>query len=335
MRSYPIFVSLCLLTGCVSSYANSERLPFADFSYTSVDGDPWPVERLALPGIAERYGLRAPPEIAYVELNPKGERTLIFVHGLGSYLKFWRYQLDTMAASGYRVVALDMVGFGKSDKPATFPYTMPAMAEVVKELAERLQIESPVIVGHSMGGQTALALAIQYPEIPKALVLTSPAGLEKFSKREKRWFRKVMSTTFIKGTSEEAIWGSIQHNNFFRWRPELEWLVEERVRVVGTPDFDAYAYANVRSVHGLADNNFVRENLPLVRVPTVIIFGNQDRLIPNPFMHGAPTKEIMKYGHDRIKGSKLVELGGCGHTVQMDCPREYNRAVVDFLDTLE
>lgn len=335
MRSEILALSFVFLGGCITSYADADRLPFADYPYTSVKGDPWPVERVALPGVAEKYNLPKPPEVAYVELNPDGEKTLLFVHGLGSYLKFWRYQLDTMAESGYRVVALDMVGYGKSDKPATFPYTMPAMSEVVKELIEKLQISSPVIIGHSMGGQTALALAIQYPEIPRALVLTSPAGFEKFSEREKNWFRRVFSTTFVKSANEEAIRGAIAYNNFSRWRPELEWLVEERVRVVGTPEFDDYAYANVRSVRGLSDNDFIRKNLARVTVPTIIVYGNQDRLIPNPFMHGAPTAEIMRYGHEHIPKSKLVELDDCGHTVQMDCPKEYNRVVVDFLDTID
>ena len=84
-----------------------------------------------------------------------------------------------------------------------------------------------------------------------------------------------------------------------------------------------------------ADHDFVRDKPGRVGVPTVIIFGNQDRLIPNPFMHGAPTAEIMAYGQRKIEGAKLVELARCGHTVQMDCPREYNKAVVDFLDTLD
>ena len=66
---------------------------------------------------------------------------------------------------------------------------------------------------------------------PSALVLTSPAGFEKFSWKEKAWFERVFSTVLIKSAPEYGIWGSVRQSNFMRWRPELEWLVEERVRV--------------------------------------------------------------------------------------------------------
>jgi hypothetical protein len=91
---------------------------------------------------------------------------------LGSNLKFWRYQLDLFARKGHRVIALDLPGYGKSDKPASFPYTMESFADVVRELARALAIEHPILVGHSMGGHTALAYAVRWPDEPRALVLT-------------------------------------------------------------------------------------------------------------------------------------------------------------------
>jgi pimeloyl-ACP methyl ester carboxylesterase len=320
-----------LATGCAASYAARAPLSFQDFEYASPEGRPWPLARLALEETAARYQLARAPEVAYVELNPEGERTLVFIHGLGSYLKFWRYQLDTFAAQGYRVLAVDLPGYGKSDKPGTFPYTMEAMGDVVRELVRKTGARRPVLVGHSMGGQTALSYAIRYPEELSALVLTSPAGFEHFSRREKAWFKRVFSTTLVKSTPEYGVWGSVRQNNFERWRPELEWLIEERMRVVKSPEFDAYAYANVRTVEGLTKNDFVRESLDRVAVPTLIIFGEDDRLIPNPFLHGGEARDIMAYGHANIRGSKLVGLAGCGHTVQMDCPQEYNEQVLAFL----
>jgi pimeloyl-ACP methyl ester carboxylesterase len=329
-----LLLSAALASGCVHSYRDEPPLTFQQFPYTSLQGQPWPVKRLALPKTAAAYGLSTVPEVAYVELNPEGPRTLVFIHGLGSYLKFWRYQLDAFAAQGYRVIAVDLPGYGKSDKPASFPYTMEAMADAVRELVHTLGVERPVLVGHSMGGQTALSYAIRYPEEPAALVLTSPAGFEKFSWKEKAWFKRVLSTVLIKSAPEYAIWGSVRQSNFARWRPELEWLIEERVRVVSSPDFDAYAYANVRTVDGLAHDDFVRDSLGHIQAPTIIVFGEDDRLIPNPFMHGGRPRDIMEYGHAGIRGSELVGLERCGHSVQLDCPQEYNAAVSAFLKKL-
>ena len=329
-----LLLAASLASGCVRSYRAEPTLTFQDFPYTSLQGQPWPLKRLALPKTAQAYGMSTVPELAYVELNPEGARTLVFIHGLGSYLKFWRYQLDTFAAQGYRVIAVDLPGYGKSDKPASFPYTMEAMADAVRELVQTLGVEHPVLVGHSMGGQTALSYAIRYPDEPAALVLTSPAGFERFSWKEKAWFKRVLSTTLIKSAPEYGIWGSVRQSNFSRWRPELEWLIEERVRVVSSPDFDAYAYANVRTVDGLSHDDFVRDSLGHIQAPTLIVFGEDDRLIPNPFMHGGRAREIMEYGHANIRGSELVGVDRCGHSVQLDCPQEYNEAVSSFLKKL-
>jgi pimeloyl-ACP methyl ester carboxylesterase len=211
---------------------------------------------------------------------------------------------------------------------------MEAMADVVHELVQKTGAGKPVLVGHSMGGQTALSYAIRYPEDVGAVVLTSPAGFEKFSWKEKAWFKRVMNTTLIKSSPEYGIRGSVAQGNFMRWRPELEWLIEERVRVVKSPEFDAYAYAQVRSVNGLAHNDFVRGSLDKVTVPALIVYGEDDRLIPNPFLHGGTAREVMEYGHANLRGSKLVGLSRCGHSVQLDCPEEYNAAVGTFLEGL-
>ncbi|WP_164011161.1 alpha/beta fold hydrolase [Pyxidicoccus trucidator] len=320
--------------GCVRSYAGQSAISFQDLDYTSEGTkQPWPVKRMPLPRTAAQYGMAVVPEVAFVELPGAAPdaKTVVFIHGLGSYLKFWRSQLDAFHQQGYHVIAVDLPGYGKSDKPGTFPYTMEAMADAVRELVEGLRVEKPILAGHSMGGQTSLSYAIRYPDALSALVLVSPAGFERFSWKEKAWFERVMSTEFIKGAPEAAIWGSVRQGNFMNWRPELEWLIEERVRVAKSPEFDAYAYANVRTVKGLARNDFVRDNLHHVSVPTLIIYGTDDRLIPNPFLHGGEAREIMEYGASRIPGAKLVPLQGCGHTIQLDCPARFNEAVLPFL----
>ncbi len=334
-RALGLLALASLSTGCATSYNARPPLSFQDFDYSSPDGKPWPLQRLALSDTASLHGLKAVPQVAYVELNPEGQQTVLFIHGLGSYLKFWRYQLDAFAQQGYRVLAVDLPGYGKSDKPASFPYTMEAMGDVVHELAQKLGVQKPILVGHSMGGQTSLSYALRYPEEVKALVLTSPAGFEKFSAREKAWFHRSCTTALVKSAHEYGIRGSVRQSNFERWRPELNWLIEERVRVAKSPEFDSYAYANVRTVTGLAHNDFVRDSLHRVSVPTLIIYGEDDRLIPNPFLHGGEVRDVMSYGHTHIRGSKLVGLDRCGHTVQMDCPQDYNAQVLAFLNGLE
>ncbi len=323
-----------VLSGCVHSYESAPALKFTDMAYTSVTGAAWKEGALKLEGAETTWKLGGHHTLRYVEFNPEGARTVLFLHGLGSNLKFWRYQLDAFAAKGFRVIAIDQLGFGKSDKPAQFPYSMDAQADVVVEVLEKLAIPRAVVIGHSMGGEVALTLAIRFPEKVEALVLTSPAGFEKFSPREKKWFEKVFSSTFVKSTPEYGVWGGIRYNNFMQWKPEFEWLIEERVRLAKTEEFDAYAYAQVRAVDGLTHNDFVRDSLGQVKAKTLIIFGEDDRLIPNPFLHGGRARQVMEYGAGKIVGSTLVGLPNCGHTVQMDCAEPYNSAALAFLAAL-
>ncbi len=331
----PLLALLILMNACAPSFSNLDTLQFADLQYASPDGRPWQERSLSLPELNAAHNLPPDTRVHIVELGPPDGQPLIFIHGLGSYLKFWRFQLDTFAAQGYRVIALDLLGYGKSSKPATFPYTTEAMASLVRELASSLNAQKPILVGHSMGGQTALSFAIQFPDDLKALVLTAPAGFEHFSDRERAWFHDVFTTSLIKNTDEDGVRTAIARNNFARWRDDLEWLVEERVRLTRSADFDAYAYANVRSVHGLAHNDFVRDNLSRVRAPTLIIHGDWDRLIPNPFLHPGHTLDIMTFGRDNIPNARLVTLDRCGHALQLDCPDRYNQEVAAFLLSLD
>ena len=166
-----------LAAGCVPRYSTLPPLPFSEYPYQGPSAKAWPVQYAQLSETAQRAGLSKPVRAAYVELNKGGSKgTLVFLHGLGSYLKFWYYQLDTFAAQGWHVVAIDLPGFGKSDKPGTFPYTMEALGDAAAELVGQLGVKQAVFVGHSMGGQTALSLAIRKPELVRALVLTDPAG---------------------------------------------------------------------------------------------------------------------------------------------------------------
>lgn len=330
-----LLLAAALLAACAPRYSARPPLSFQDLDYASPGGKPWPVAFASLPRTAKTYGMAIPPRVAYVELNRAGPKgTLVFVHGLGSYLKFWWYQLDAFAAEGWRVVALDLPGYGKSDKPASFPYTMEAMADAARELVEGLGISAPIVVGHSMGGQVALSWAIRYPAEVRALVLTSPAGFERFTAQEKAWFRRSYSTQLVERLPEYGIWGSVAQANFSRFRPELRWLVEDRVRLAKSPGFDAYAYAQVRSVAGLADDDFVRENLGKVTAPAIVIYGDEDKLIPNPFMHAGFPASVFEAGARAIPGGRTAKLAGCGHAVQLDCPREYDAAVEAFLAAL-
>ncbi|MFQ5472860.1 MAG: alpha/beta fold hydrolase, partial [Dehalococcoidia bacterium] len=106
--------------------------------------------------------------LRYVEAGT-GDPAILFVHGWTCNLTDWRFQLEEFA-KGHRVVALDLRGHGKSDKPDQ-DYTIDGFADDVVALIEELGLDRPVIVGHSMGGAIAHNIVRRWPEIAAGAVL--------------------------------------------------------------------------------------------------------------------------------------------------------------------
>lgn len=266
------------------------------------------------------------PSIAYIDYG-SGPKTLVLVHGLASNAGFWRYNIPELAKH-YRVIAVDLPGYGKSQKEA-YPYNMTFYADEVKRLTDELGIGKFTYVGHSMGGQIGIAFALKYPEKLEKLVLTDPAGIEEFKRGEGDWLRSVMTVSGVKKTTEEGIRRNLAAN-FYSWDPKWEWMVEERVRMSKAKDFDGFAYAVVRSVNGMLDEptfNLIQN----IKVPTLIVYGKYDGLIPNPYLHPGFPKDVFQMGHKLIPGSELVEIDNAGHMLQIEQPEAYNRTVIDFV----
>src|SRR5262245_33422132 len=103
-----------------------------------------------------------------------GETTLLLLHGYGESLTTWRSVFDPLAA-GDRVIAIDLPGFGVSEKPDV-SYSLQAMTERLSRFVDRWISGTLIVVGHSMGGELAASLALARPDRVKRLVLIAPAG---------------------------------------------------------------------------------------------------------------------------------------------------------------
>jgi pimeloyl-ACP methyl ester carboxylesterase len=103
-----------------------------------------------------------------------GDTTILLIHGFGESLTTWRAVFDPLA-SGARVIALDLPGFGGSSKPDTI-YSLPAMTERLSRFVDQYASGTLVVMGHSMGGELAASLALARPDRVKLLILIAPAG---------------------------------------------------------------------------------------------------------------------------------------------------------------
>ncbi len=267
--------------------------------------------------------------LAYVDVG-EGPQTLVLIHGLGSYIPAWSQNIDALAAS-HRVIAIDLPGFGRSDKPNA-PYSMRYFVAKVRGLLQQLGVQHPVLVGHSMGGQIAITYALAHPDEVGALVLTSPAGLETFEDGEAKWLANAVTPEFTCLASDEAIFA--RHVGNFHAMPEqAEFMVRDRIAMKSAEDFPAYCVAVSRSVAGMIDDP-VHSRLSMLEPPVLVLFGKNDGLIPNPFLHGGSTVRLAEQEVERIRGAQLEILPRAGHMAQFEQAPAWNARVLAFVDAL-
>ena len=294
------------------------------------EGPPVEPEALWTPAPARRVCLpRAGLSVWCLDTGGPGD-PVVLVHGLSSTMGYWRYQVQALVESGRRVLALDLPGFGASDKPDA-PYTPRWYSEVVLEWLEVQGLGPIPLAGHSMGGQVALHLVLQAPERISRLVLAAPAGVETFSPAAATWMRDYWHATRALEATPEEVRANFTALAFNRVDDDVLRLLDERVRLQRHPCYRDVSRAVSRCVRGMLDQP-VAARLREISVPTLFIWGNRDRMIPNPVFNPGPTRAIAERGAAAIPGSRLVVLPGAGHMVMHDDPRGFNSALIGFLD---
>ncbi len=303
---------IMMLGSCITPYAKIEGFKtMDDLKYD------FPVKRQLLSSGAE---------VAYVD-EGKGAQTIILVHGLGSYLQAWKQNIPELSKH-YRVIALDLPGYGKSTK-GPWEGSLEFFANTVVELADSLGISSFVMGGHSMGGQISLVTALKYPSRVSKLILTAPAGFEEFDDGEKEWFRSVATRSLTKGATPKAIQENLAVN-FYKMPESAEFMIEDRIAMRTAADFEGYAYIISQSIAAMVDRP-VFDYLGDVKQPTIIFFGEADQLIPNRFLNGGKAQTIAEQGHAAMPNSKLVMIPKAGHFAHFEQAPVFNENVISFL----
>lgn len=305
------FLLLLIITGC-NPYKNIAKIStMNDMQYA------WPVHYADLPG-----NIR----LAYID-EGKGSETIIMIHGLGSYAQAWKRNITELSKK-YRVIAVDLPGYGKSSK-APHSGLMTFYAGVISDFIQQLKLGQVNLAGHSMGGQISMVLALEHPELVKRLILVDPAGFEAFHAGQRDWFKDVMTPNLVRLTSLDAIETNLAAN-FYRMPDEARFMIEDRIAWRDASDFDAYCLAVSRSVAGMVDEP-VLGKLDKLNVPTLIFFGENDLLIPNRYLNPGFTKKIAESGAEKIKGSKLVMVPHCGHFMMFEKPDVFNTETSNFI----
>lgn len=308
-----LWLSLILLSAACGVQKELKPIQrFEDLSY------PYEVKKALLSG-----GI----DVAYVD-EGKGEQTIVFIHGLGSYLPAWKKNVEGLKDK-YRCIAIDLPGYGKSSK-SEYSGSMRFYSEIVAEFIRALDLKRVTLAGHSMGGQISIITALAYPDKVDKLALIAPAGFETFTKGQKQWFREVMTANAVKLTTVEQIKSNLAYN-FYRLPKDAHFMITDRIDMRRAGDFDAYCYIIPQCVQGMVDDP-VFEFLPNITQPTLIIFGENDNLIPNRYLNPGKTEALARKGAERIPKSTLHLLPKAGHFVQFEKATEVNSLIAEFLE---
>ncbi len=266
--------------------------------------------------------------IGYID-EGEGEETLLFIHGLGSYLRAWQKNVDSLKHH-YRCIALDLPGYGKSVE-ASGPQTMRFFAEVVSAFVRQLELTNVTLVGHSMGGQIAIHTVLRDTTSQvKRLVLAAPAGFETFTIKDKSFLTTVYNAAFIKATSDEQIKKNFQIN-FFNMPEDAQFMIEDRLSMKATQEYNRYCEMIPKCVAGMLEEP-VFDELHKIKLPTLVIFGNNDYLIPNTYLHpDLTTEKVANQGIAEIKQAKLLMMDNAGHFVQWEAAAAFNEAIITFI----
>ena len=285
-------------------------------------------EDLAAPGEVKTVDVDG-VELAYVDVGQGPP--LVLVHGLGSWMDFWAHNVDALAER-HRVLVVDLPGYGRSGRPEA-PYTPPWYAEVLVGFLDALQVDTAVFVGHSMGGQISLTTALDHPDRVEALILAAPAGIETFEPGAAAWMKAYWHEARALEPGEQALRATFSQQVFRHLDPHAESLLEARVRMTGTEAFAGTSVAVSRNIAGMLDHP-VAHRLGELEAPTLVVFGAEDRMIPNPVFTGGRAETVGRTAAAAMPHATLVMIDDAGHTVHHDQPDAFHDAVLDFLGSL-
>lgn len=252
---------------------------------------------------------------------------VLFIHGLGGSWPNWLEQMPILS-KGRRAIAFDLPGFGSSPMPSA-PISIPAYARIVSGLMDALGIPSAAIVGNSMGGEITLELALSEPERIQRMVLVSPAGISTLAVGP----RLPLIRAIYPPVNAVSRWIGANADELVR-RPRMRAglmkavaakprkiapeFAAEQIRGMGKPGF-------LPALEGIVSHSgTLRERLPQIRCPTLILWGDEDPVVP--------VRDVEVFAQE-IPGARKLVWKQTGHVAMFERGAEFNLLLEEFLQT--
>lgn len=252
-------------------------------------------------------------KIHYIEAGDMANPTVVLIHGLGGNSDNWIFTTPALAAK-YHVVALDQVGFGKSDKPF-INYRAGTYVDFLDKFFTEVKIEKATLVGNSLGGWIGALYSLRYPARVEKLVLVDAAGFAPPKDFDPRVLQNLNPSTReqVRETLKLAFYNQALVNDAF-----IDSAITARVSAG-----DGYTIQTlIESVKRGED--FLDGKLKDLKKPTLIVWGKQDGL--------TTLAEFGERFKREIPGSELIVYDQCGHAPMFEKAANFNADLLKFLE---
>lgn len=259
---------------------------------------------------------------------------MVLIHGFGAAIGHWRNNIPVLAAAGYRVFALDLLGFGGSSKPA-IAYSLELWQALLKDFWAAHIGAPAVFVGNSIGALLSLMMAADYPDLVQRVVLLNAAGGLNHRPEELNPPLRLVMGVFTQLVSSELVGPFLFEQ--VRKKPRIRRtlmqvyrdhtaVTDELVELIYEPSCDPGAQKVFASILTAPPGPSPAELLPRVHQPILVLWGDADPW--TPITGSKIYRELAAAEPDRVQYTPIAGAGHCPHD---ECPDTVNRLVLDWL----
>jgi len=278
-------------------------------------------------------------KMAYIDEKPTNfnGKVVLLLHGKIFNAAYWGKTIQSLLNEGFRVVAPDQIGFGKSSKPQDYQFSFHQLAYNTKAILDSLKIRNVSVLGHSMGGMLATRFALTFPEMTEKLILENPIGLEDYKILTKYITIDDSYQSELKNTAESYRKYQLTYYYDNKWKSDYEPWLNLLSGWTLHPDYPIVAWNAAQTTDMIFTQPVVYE-FNKVSCPTLLIIGTRDRTAIGKERASDEMKskmglyyELGKTTQKSIPNSKLVELDNVGHLPHIEAFDRFILPLIAFL----
>jgi pimeloyl-ACP methyl ester carboxylesterase len=259
--------------------------------------------------------------VHYADAGPRDAPAVVLIHGFASSLFTWRRLSAALLEAGYRVIAVDLLGYGASARPAEPIYTTQTQAEVVLGVMDALGVQQAHVVGHSFGGRVAMQIAILAPERVRSLAALAPEAFATDRPPISRWVRLPILGYVLAfySTSPWLVAAGLRFTSAIH-----RWITPDVVRGYAAPLYvRGSALAQVWQARSPKDGQKpVPRFLSAIAHPVLLLWGRRDRIFPV-----ADGERLARL----LPAATLRVFDDAGHLIHEECAEQVNETITSFL----